>query len=781
MKYYLISIAFFSFLLGSAQNITVDSQSFTPQQLIEDILIDSDCIENVVVTNVVGGDFGGSDQSYGYFDATGTPFPFQNGIVLSTGRLANVPGPNSTLSDDDATGWSGDNDLETILNETNTTNATILEFDFTAVASEVSFRYIFASEEYQQGNPNSCQFSDLFGFLIRPVGQNQYENIALVPDTNTPVKATTVTPGVPGSCPPQNETYFGMYNGTVSPINFNGQTAILTATAQVVPNDTYHVKLVIADEQNFRFDSAVFLEAGSFQLSTDIGPNRLLATGNAVCDGNTVILDATLPGQNSYDWFRDGVLVQFDPSNCLNCGTYTVDQPGTYNVEVGLANNCIAYGEVVIEYSPNPIANDATLTECDFNQDGLTVYNLFDATEDLTNGDTNLVVANFYLNEADAIANTNEITSFSNFENTSPNQIVYARVLNQANCFDIAELQLQISNNQVTIPDLEACDEGDIDGFTTFNLGNIRPTIENQIPPDAILSFYETEDDAINNSNLLPLNFENTTPDFQTLFVKIESNNQCYAISQVNLVVLFTPMISEDETVYYCENTFPETLRLFGGVLNDSPSNYLYEWQFNGTTTSVNTSFNDINQAGVYTVIITDPNGCSNSRDITVLSSDIASINNVEVEGIGNSNTVTIFVSGNGDYEYALDNPDGIYQDDNTFVNVTPGFHTVYVRDKNGCGIVEQLISVLGFPKYFTPNGDGNHDFWRAAGVNFELYPNLDIHIYDRYGKLITSQNSSSAGWDGTYNGAKLPSSDYWFTANLGDGRSYSDHFTLKR
>ena len=88
-----------------SQNIQVDSQLFSPQQLIEDILIDSDCISNVVVNNVVGGNFGPTDQSYGYFDATGTNFPLERGIILATGRLQNAEGPNTTLSDDDADGW----------------------------------------------------------------------------------------------------------------------------------------------------------------------------------------------------------------------------------------------------------------------------------------------------------------------------------------------------------------------------------------------------------------------------------------------------------------------------------------------------------------------------------------------------------------------------------------------------------------------------------------------------------------------------------------------------
>ena len=67
-----------------SQNIQVDSQSYTPQQLIEEILIDSNCIENIQVTNSIGGDFGTQEESFGYFNATGTTFPFEEGIVLST-------------------------------------------------------------------------------------------------------------------------------------------------------------------------------------------------------------------------------------------------------------------------------------------------------------------------------------------------------------------------------------------------------------------------------------------------------------------------------------------------------------------------------------------------------------------------------------------------------------------------------------------------------------------------------------------------------------------------
>ncbi len=769
-------------MFTNAQNITVDSQNYTPQQLVENILIDSDCINNINVTNVVGGDFGGIDQSYGYFDATGTTFPFQSGIILSTGRLNNVPGPNASLSDDNATDWVGDADLEYVLSESGTINATILEFEFTSVASQVSFNYIFASEEYQENNANTCQFSDLFGFLIRRSGsQDQYSNIAIVPNTNTPVKVTTVTPGVPGSCPPENETYFGSFNDSTAPINFNGQTDVLTATANVIPYETYQVKLVIADEFNYRYDSAVFLEAGSFELSSDIGPNRLIATANALCEGESAILNAYQEGPNAYNWYKDDILVQSDPAGCTDCGIYTVTEAGNYKVEVLLADGCIAYGEATVEYALLPVVSDSILVECDLNQDGLTTFNLFNAISDLTIQNQNLFIDNFFLSEADAINNLNPITNPQSFENTTPFQTVFARVKNTANCTDIAALELQTSNNIINIPDLKGCDGDIVDGFATFDLSEIETSILDQIPTDAIVNYFETEDDAFFETNPLSSSFINTIVNSQTLYVKVSSNNQCFSISTVNLNVLYTPLLEADETLVYCINDLQEPLTIFGGVLNDLPNNYYYEWQLNGTTTAINTLFYEVIEAGSYTVIVTDPNGCSSSRTITVLPSALATIESVNNVGIAPNNVVTIEISGEGDYEIAIDDEDGIYRDNFEFTNITQGFHTIYIRDKNGCGTIEEIISVLGFPKFFTPNGDDDNPIWKVSGTEEQFQQITSIEIYNRYGKLISQQTNYFDGWDGQLEGKQQPSDDYWYVANFIDGTTYTGHFALRR
>jgi len=752
------------------QNIQVDSQTYTPQQLIEDILIDSDCITNVLVTNFVGGDFNNTDQSYGFFDATGTTFPFQSGLVLSTGRLINTQGPNTTLSDDDAPNWVGDNDLETILNEPNTINATLIEFDFTTIADQVSFRYIFASEEYQENDPNTCQYSDLFGFLIRPINSQQYTNIALVPNTQTPVKVTTVHPEIPNGCPAENEFYFESWNGTVSPINFNGQTKVLTATASVMPNETYHVKLVIADEQNYRYDSAVFLEAGSFQLSTDIGVDRLLATNNPLCENEKLELNAFLNGNNTYKWFKDDIELTGKTNP-----TYLVIEEGVYNVEVNFENNCVSFGEIIIEYDQNPIVFNTTLIECDIDQDGLTFYNLFNAEQAVTNNDSSLSITNFYLDEAEAIQNIDEITNPTSF--TSPPQIVYARIVNLYGCFSIAELTLDISTNTLTIPPFEVCDDEIVDGFSTFNLNDLRIQIEPNVPDNASIIFYLTEEDAFNEVSAVNGNYINTTPNSEVIYVKVKDNNQCYALSPVTLNVLFTPSLLPDEEVFYCLNFFPQTITLDAGLINGLPSDFTYLWSTGETSSEI-----EINEIGIYTVIVTYQNGCSTTKEITVSPSNIATIESIEVTDATQNNTITVNVSGEGNYQFALNDINGPYQDSNFFENVAPGLHTVFVMDtKNNCGIVEKIVSVIGFPKFFTPNNDSYNDTWQVFGLSSQFQPNSIIYIYDRYGKLLKQLDPTGPGWDGTFNGSRLPTNDYWFHVTLEDGRVLRSHFTLKR
>ncbi|MCB0445436.1 MAG: T9SS type B sorting domain-containing protein, partial [Gelidibacter sp.] len=282
--------------------------------------------------------------------------------------------------------------------------------------------------------------------------------------------------------------------------------------------------------------------------------------------------------------------------------------------------------------------------------------------------------------------------------------------------------------------------------------------------------------DDLLETNPLATTYTNTTPYNQILFVRTEQANNCYGISELTLKVKRIPQLKADENAYYCLNTFPEAITLDGGVINDIPNNYYYHWSTGETTMQI-----QVNATGIYTVTATNASGCSKTRTITVLPSNIASIVSMDVEDASNNNRITVMVTGEGTYAYALDNSNGPYQDNNVFENVPAGIHTVYVKDiKNDCGTVTQDISVIGFPKYFTPNNDGYNDTWQVFGISPQFQPNTKVLIFSRYGKLLRTLSLQSGGWDGTFNGHLMPTDDYWFYVTLEDGRIFKGHFTLK-
>lgn len=147
-------------------------------------------------------------------------------------------------------------------------------------------------------------------------------------------------------------------------------------------------------------------------------------------------------------------------------------------------------------------------------------------------------------------------------------------------------------------------------------------------------------------------------------------------------------------------------------------------------------------------------------------------------------NNIEFYVEGDGDYEYAINN--GMFQDNPVFMNVPPGVNTVIINDKNGCGITDPIeFLVVGYPKFFTPNGDSVNDTWNILGI--ETLSDPVVFIFDRYGKLL-KQLGPTDTWDGNFNGQQMPSTDYWFRFEYGEmeddllvAKTRKTHFSLKR
>jgi gliding motility-associated-like protein len=336
------------------------------------------------------------------------------------------------------------------------------------------------------------------------------------------------------------------------------------------------------------------------------------------------------------------------------------------------------------------------------------------------------------------------------------------------------DLILEVVDYNILNYSLSLCDDNR-NGIRNFDLNSFEGqdllTIGN---------FYFTENDALNAVNPIGNtgNFQNETPYSQDVFFTIISENECNDLGVLSLIVNELP-ITEDKINYYCVEQFPNPITISADIPEIELANYEFLWLPGEETTSEI----QVNQAGVYEVAITfEETGCTNFKTVEVIESGLPNFTLEIEEFFEENNSVTVIVSDNsiGDYEFSL-NLQGPYQDSNVFENLLPGFYDVYVRDKNGCGIVQKTFGILGIMEYFTPNGDGFNDVWEFRGVFNNKEPLARIYIFDRYGKLLKTLVGLDKSWDGFFNGKPMPSQSYWYRIELQSGRVLVGHFVLKR
>lgn len=259
----------------------------------------------------------------------------------------------------------------------------------------------------------------------------------------------------------------------------------------------------------------------------------------------------------------------------------------------------------------------------------------------------------------------------------------------------------------------------------------------------------------------------------ETIYVRIQNRGlpNCFDVASFEVIVNPLPQPNIEPTFVICPDS-PE-------LIIDAGDFESWSWQ-NGINTVIGTDRTlNITELGDYYLSVTHKvNGiqCENTVPFTVISSGAPDGLTVNISGFSDKVTLEAEASGTGDFEYSIDGEN--FQDSDRF-EVFPGEYTVFVRDREGCRTLSQEVLALGYQKFFTPNGDGSNEYWSVIGM--ENFPDSRLFIYDRYGKLLKQLSPTDTGWDGTYNGTSLPSSDYWFQYVYENGKVFKGHFSLKR
>lgn len=579
-----------------------------------------------------------------------------------------------------------------------------------------------------------------------------------------------------------------------NPVIVNPKGKVTSGTGYTTPNNNYVIAAPIAITSQPQASPTCELENTTITVLDNGGNTYQWQLSTDGTTWNNILNNA------NYQNATTKTLTLIKVTNAMNGYKYRVKLDK-------IGNSCgLISSETTLTIYTLPVVTAVTIVQCDDDTDSFSNFNLT-VKNDAISSNAASETFTYYTSLAGAenTDSTKLITNSLAFRNkVSGSMPVWARVENDNGCISVAQITLVVSTTQIPASftrSFSMCDDlgvanNDTDGIATFDFSGVATDISATLPPSSSsysIKFYKNEADALSENYEITntSNYRNEGyPNQQKIWVRVEStaNNACYGLSpRVTLIVNPKPNIDTNEDLkenkLVCSNLPTFFITLDAGIQDGSPTaDYTYIWSRDNNILANQTSYTlDVNQEGNYAVEVRTLAGCSRIRTIKVTASDVAKITNVAITDLSETNTVTINVSGQGEYEYSIDAPFGPFQDSNFFDNIAAGIHEVYINDKNGCGTVSQKIALIGVPKFFTPNGDGQNDYWNVKGVNANFNANSTIYIYDRYGKLLKQITVSSQGWDGTFTGQPLPSDDYWYAIKLDDGREAKGHFSLKR
>lgn len=386
----------------------------------------------------------------------------------------------------------------------------------------------------------------------------------------------------------------------------------------------------------------------------------------------------------------------------------------------------------------------------------------------------------YYATEADANLDVSQLPTL--YENTTNPQVVYARVDNDIQILLPIALDLAALGTALDLDGNGTDDTYDTDSDGVFDLVDVDGDDTSDVVgtnADGTIAFVDVDGDGQGD----PVDLDN-----DGTFDNQQDSSVCFAVAELTLQVNPLPPFELDDIYTLCLGTngteVLDPLVIDTGL---SGADYGFEWSYDGTVLPGETGPTLMPmEGGAYQVVVTDlVTGCVNDLDVgitQVQESGPPSVEaNVLTQAFADNHVIEAMATGQGVYEYSLDG--GPWQDGGLFSNVSPGEHVVTARDRNGCGTATATVFVFDYPLYFTPNGDGQNDTWQIENIG----NSAKIYIFDRYGKLLKQISPGGNGWDGTYNGSAMPTSDYWFTVEYDEPgtadqrKQFRAHFTLKR
>lgn len=766
----LLAIFLTIFSVNSINAQLSTNSNVTPALLVQNVLLGS----GINVSNI---SYTGSDDAIGSFDGSNCNIGMGSGIIMTTGTVKNSTGllgsqqgpfgPNDESGAGTDNGEAGYGLLDNITTAS-TQNAAVLEFDFEAVGSNVSFNYVFASEEYLEYV--NAGFNDVFGFFIsgaNPSGGNYTnENIAIIPGTSLPVSIDNLNDQS------YSQYYINNGDGNSSPQNsdptvvqYDGFTTPLTAEAEVVCGEMYHIKIAIADVGDGVWDSGVFLEAQSFTSTPSLSiASQVVSSGNLPPNQ---ILEGCGNGSITFTRFDSINFQQTFSLSYAGSSTNGVDYstlPDNISYAAGDNAQTINISPIYDEIAEGTETLDISITfagDCGssqtetvsvqiVDQQPLQVNMVDEVTVDCPGTPEYLVASSSGgTPEYNYIWSTGETTSF--IYATPAVTTTYSVTVS-----DVCGHQSILDSIKVIVPIYDPLD---------LTMSNDTSLLCPNTPVDL---FSDITGGAGNYSwnwssgdNTDDVTVETLESNTYVLTVTDMCDNSISDSVDVDIVIPVLTTQTFGATVICPGNSTDIEV-----IATSGAGYYEYAWNTGETDSEITvnpsqstTFFVSVSDScATYDVVDSVRVGISQpNAQFSVSPTDV--IVNTEVSLINESvDAVTYYWDFDNGTNSTETNPTTSYTIDGEAEIMLVAANSSGCTDTTYQTIIIHPEMIFFVPNAFTPDGDGVNEFFAGDGVGIKDYR---LRIFDRWGQIVFESTSQRLAWDGSKNGIPAPNGIY--------------------